>query len=189
MTATFMIRHGKPQSSWGEVGDPDPGLDAAGQAQAEAAADQLAALPLAERPRLVFASPLRRCRETAAPFARRIGAEVVIDPRFGEIPTPEGVTLEGRAAWLRAAFAGRWSQIPGGDYDAWRRSVGQALVERAGAAMFSHFVATNAAAACALDSEAVVVFRPDHASITRFDVTDRRLRLVERGAEAATQVL
>jgi broad specificity phosphatase PhoE len=190
MTRTFMIRHGKPASTWGENADPDPGLDDAGRAQAEAAADALMALPEAERPRRVFASALRRCRETAEPFARRIGALVEIDPRFGEIPTPRALDAEARGPWLRAAFALDWSQVEGDlDYDAWRRAVAQGLVERAGAAVFSHFVAINAAVSCAEGRAAVMSFQPDHASITIFDVEDGVLRLIERGRQAETQVL
>ena len=68
MSRLYLIRHGKPAAVWGEA-DEDPGLDAAGRAQAEAARDYLMSLPQAERPSRVFSSPLRRCRETAAPTA------------------------------------------------------------------------------------------------------------------------
>lgn len=190
MTPTFMIRHGKPRSTWGEHAEPDPGLDETGRAQAEAAADVLMALPPGVRPSRVFASPLRRCRETAEPFARRIGAEVEIDRRFGEIPTPRALSAAERGPWLRAAFALDWGQIEGDlDYDAWRRAVGQGLVERAGAAVFSHFVAINAAVSCATRTDAVMSFQPDHAAMTIFGVEDGVLVLIERGREAATQVL
>jgi broad specificity phosphatase PhoE len=190
MTRTFMIRHGKPRSTWGEDADPDPGLDEAGRVQAEAAADRLMALPAALRPSRVFASPLRRCRETAEPFARRIGAELEIDPRFGEIPTPAALSEAERGPWLRDAFTRTWREIQGDlDYDAWRRSVGAALVERSGAAVFSHFVAINAAVSLTMGSDAVMSFRPDHVSMTVFGVENGRLTLIERGPEAATQVL
>jgi broad specificity phosphatase PhoE len=190
MTRTFMIRHGKPSSTWGEGAEPDPGLDETGWAQAEAAADRLMALPEAVRPTRVFSSPLRRCRETAEPFARRIGAEVEIDPRFGEIPTPAGLSHDERAPWLRAALAGDWEQIVGDlDYDAWRSAVGRAVAERAGAAVFSHFVAINAAVSCATGARAATSLHPDHAAILVFDVEGGRLILVERGREAETQVL
>jgi len=190
MTRTFMIRHGKPRSTWSESADPDPGLDEAGRAQAEAAAGRLMALAEGERPSRVFASPLRRCRETAEPFARRIGAVVEIDPRFGEIPTPEALGPAERGPWLIDAFAQDWGQIAGElDYDAWRRAVGQGLIERAGAAVFSHFVAINAAVSCATGTDAVMSFRPDHVSMTTFEVAAGRLILVERGRQAETEVL
>ena len=190
MTRLYMIRHGKPSSTWGEEADPDPGLDATGRAQAEAAADALMALPAPLRPTRVFSSPLRRCRETAQPFADRIGVAVEIDPLVGEIPTPGGMSDAERGPWLRQAFTQRWSQVKGDlDYDAWRRSVGQALTAKAGVAVFSHFVAINAAVSCVTGDEQVLSFRPDHVSISVFDVEDGVLNLIERGAEAATQVL
>jgi broad specificity phosphatase PhoE len=192
MTRLYMIRHGKPSSTWGQDhdADPDPGLDATGRAQAEAAADMLMALPADQRPTRVFSSPLRRCRETAQPFADRIGVAVQIDPLVGEIPTPKNMSAADRGPWLRDAFTLRWPQVKGDlDYDAWRRSVAEALLEKAGAAVFSHFVAINAAVSCVTDDDRVLSFRPDHTSTTVFDVTDGALTLIERGPEAATQVL
>jgi len=190
MTRLYMIRHGKPSSTWGQNPDPDPGLDEAGHAQARAAAQTLIALPDAVRPTRVFSSPLRRCRETAQPYADLIGVMLEIDERFGEIPTPAALSQEERGPWLRAAFQGRWPDIKGDlDYDAWRKSVGAALAERAGCAVFSHFVAINAAVSCITGDDQVLSFRPDHASISTFELQDGRLTLVERGPEAATQVL
>ena len=189
MSRVYMIRHGKPAATWGDD-DLDPGLDADGKAQAERAADRLMALPEGERPTRVFASPLRRCRETAQPFADRIGVPVEIDPRFGEIPSPAALGPKERGDWLRAAFQGEWAQMRGDiDYDAWRRTVAEAVAEQADAAVFSHFVAINAAVSCVTGEARVLSFRPDHVSMSVFDTTGGRLVLVERGPEAATQVL
>ncbi|RYH11945.1 histidine phosphatase family protein, partial [archaeon] len=44
MSHVYMIRHGKPASTWGDA-DEDPGLDDTGRAQAQAAARTLLALP------------------------------------------------------------------------------------------------------------------------------------------------
>jgi broad specificity phosphatase PhoE len=190
MTRLYMIRHGKPYSTWGEEADPDPGLDDAGKAEAERAADALMALPPGERPTRVFSSPLRRCRETAQPFADRLGVELEIDPRVGEIPSPAALSDAERGPWLRQAFTQRWSEVKGDiDYDAWRRSVAEALLEKGGAAVFSHYVAINAAVSVTTGDDHVLTFRPDHASITVFDVEGGALKLIERGPEAATQVL
>jgi broad specificity phosphatase PhoE len=190
MTRVYMIRHGKPSATWGQEADPDPGLDAAGKAQAEGAADALMALPPSERPTRVFSSPLRRCRETAQPFADRIGVAVEIDPLVGEIPSPKALSDAERGPWLRHAFTQRWNEVQGDiDYDAWRRSVGAAVAAKPSAAVFSHFVAINAAVSCVTGDDAVLGFRPDHASISVFEAEDGALSLVERGPEAATQVL
>lgn len=189
MARLYLIRHGRPASNWGGH-DDDPGLDEAGHAQARAARDWLLSRPPPERPERVVSSPLRRCRETAAPTVEALGVELVIDPRVGEIPTPSAETLETRPAWLRAAFEGLWREIKGDlDYDQWRRSVAAAVASYPGAAVFSHYVAINAAVSTALDDDRVMGFRPDHASITRFEIADGALVLVERGREAATQVL
>ncbi len=191
MARLYMIRHGKPSSAWGQDPDPDPGLDEAGQAQTRAAADSLMALPADRRPTRVFSSPLRRCRETAQPFADAIGAPVEIEARFGEIPSPSSLADDERGPWLRNAFASQWKEVKGDiDYDDWRASVGEALGELDGnTAVFSHFVAINAALACVTGETKVLTFRPDHASITVFEANDGRVSLVERGPEAATQVL
>ena len=190
MTRAYMIRHGRPLSSWGQDLDPDPGLDEVGASQADAAAVALMSLPQGDRPTRIVSSPLRRCRETAAPLAERLGVIIEIDRRFGEIPSPSALKPEERAPWLRAALEGRWAQVKGDiDYDHWRRSIGTALCDCAGAAVFSHFVAINAAVSCATGADAVLSFRPDHASRSVFDIRAGRMRLVEQGREAATGVL
>lgn len=190
MRRVYLIRHGEPESTWGG-GDPDPGLSARGRTQAEHARDALLSLPQRERPRLVVSSPLRRCRETAAPFAQALDRESRIDACVGEVPTPAALPEAERGAWLRRAFEGRWREIQGDrDYDAWRRQVAAAVAGHAGAAVFSHFVAINAVLSLAQGDDRVVVARPDHASIHTLEIgPDGRLTLVERGREAATQVL
>jgi broad specificity phosphatase PhoE len=141
---TYMIRHGKPAATWGDSNDDgDPGLDDVGRAQAQAAAEALLALPEPERPTRVVSSPLRRCRETAAPFAAALGVELIIDPMVGEIPTPSTISHDDRGAWLRNAFAGRWGEIVGDlDYDAWRRGVAAAVAGYPATAVFSHSPST-----------------------------------------------
>lgn len=189
MSRVYLIRHARPSAGWGGA-DDDPGLDATGQAQAKAARDRLLALPEGLRPTRVISSPLRRCRETAQPFADAIGAAVEIDPLVGEIPTPKTLTADARGPWLRQAFTGRWADIEGDlDYDEWRRAVAGAVASRPGAAVFSHFVAINAVLTQLAGEAQVVTLRPDHASISVFELADGVLTLVERGPEATTGVL
>jgi len=191
MTArVYMIRHGNAASVWGQPGaSADPGLDALGRDQAQAACDEL--LGLAEAPCLVVTSPLLRCRETAAPFARALGVEPTVEPRVAEIPTPQAVAPEARGAWLSAAFGATWATVAGdADYLAWRDGVAAAVAARPGAAIFSHFVAINAAVSAATDDPRVLSFEPANGSITVFETDGRHLRLIGRGREAAlTRVL
>ncbi len=185
----YLIRHGKPAAVWG-ADEEDPGLDETGRRQAQAVAERLLALPVAERPDRVISSPLRRCRETAQPLADALGVELEIDPAVGEIPTPGALSTAERPEWLRGAFGGGWSQIQGDiDYDAWRRGVAAAVARRGGAAVFSHFVAINAVASTIAAEDRVVLFRPDHTSVTTLDVEAGRLSLVTLGGEAVTGVL
>lgn len=189
MPRLYLIRHGKPASTWGGA-DDDPGLDEAGQSQAEAARDWLLSLPPSERPERVVSSPLRRCQETAAPTARALGVTVEVDPRVGEIPTPQALAAEERPGWLRQAFQGTWGEIQGDlDYDAWRREIVGSLHRRGDTAVFSHFVAINAVVSHLTDDPRVVSFRPDHASVTVLETDGERLTLVAKGREATTGVL
>ena len=189
MPRLFLIRHAKPTSSWGQ-GDEDPGLDAAGRAQAQAACEALLASPAQARPTRVVSSPLRRCRETAQPLADALGVKVEIDPAVGEIPTPAALSPEARPAWLARAFDGRWGEIEGDlDYDAWRRAAAEALLARGGAAVFSHYVAINAVVSLLTGDERVISFRPDHASITVLETDGQTLTLVGKGREAVTTIL
>ena len=189
MPRLYLIRHGKPASTWGG-GDDDPGLDDTGRAQAQAARDWLLSRPEGERPKRVVSSPLRRCRETAEPTAQALGVVLQIDPVVGEIPTPKALSAEARPGWLREAFQGTWAAIEGDlDYDAWRGDIVRSLVTRGNTAVFSHYVAINAAVSRLLDVDQVLAFRPDHVSITVLETDGERGRLVEKGAEAITGVL
>ncbi len=71
----LIVRHGLPEHV--DLGDDggaaDPGLSPTGREQAEALAGWLAAEP----PEAIYASPMRRAVETAAPLAAATGVEVV----------------------------------------------------------------------------------------------------------------
>lgn len=191
MPLVHLIRHGKPLSGWGDKGaDPDPGLDAEGWAQAMAAADSLMALPEHARPTGVASSPLQRCRDTAQPFAERLGLVPIIEPAVAEIPTPSDLAASERPAWLRRAFEGRWDEIVGDrDYGQWAQGVAAAAAARPGVAIFSHFVAINAAVSVAKGDPRVRQFEPGHCSITTFEIVDGRLVLVETGVSTQTSIL
>ena len=190
MARVYLIRHGRPAAAWGGD-DDDPGLDETGATQARAVAGLLLALPSAQRPRQVVSSPLRRCRETAAPLAERLGVAPLIEPAVGEIPTPAGLAVPARPAWLRRAMAGAWGDIEGDlDYEAWRRAVSAAAISRPASAVFTHFVAINAVLSLAANDPRVIVSRPDHASITILEIGPGGPIVVDPGREAAaTSVL
>jgi ribonuclease H / adenosylcobalamin/alpha-ribazole phosphatase len=127
----LLLRHGRTTAPRGTlVGSrSDPGLDAHGHAQAEAAGRLLQARPLAA----VVCSPLRRARETAAAAAPGITPR--FDARFEELDWGDitGLTwaeVEQRhpataAQWLQEG----WPHPPGGEDPRalWRRVAGAVL--------------------------------------------------------------
>ena len=78
MTQIWIVRHGEAAASWEK--DPDPGLSALGQEQAERTAKAL--LEIVPEGATLLSSPLKRAQETAAAFAGKRGAAVTVDPRF-----------------------------------------------------------------------------------------------------------
>ena len=111
----LLVRHGHTQRIEGAAGPADPGLTAEGHQQAEALAKWLSV----EEVDALYASPLRRARETADPVARALGLEVEVadglaewdrdadsyipieelrgtsDPRWQELVTGEWTSIEG----------------------------------------------------------------------------------------------
>ncbi|MEO6987039.1 MAG: MSMEG_4193 family putative phosphomutase [Aquihabitans sp.] len=87
-TLLLLVRHGRTPTTGASLPGRAPGLHLAdeGVAQAEAAARRIAALKNVEA---VYASPLERTRETAAPIAKAVGKRVrankgLLECEFGE---------------------------------------------------------------------------------------------------------
>lgn len=77
-TTVLLVRHGQTPTTGASLPGRAPGLHLsdAGIAQAEAAARRIAALKNVDA---VYASPLERTRETAAPIAKALGLRVRVD--------------------------------------------------------------------------------------------------------------
>ncbi len=115
----LLIRHAEPiRIAAGEVDGPaDPGLTARGTDQAHRLADWLHTEHVDE----IIASPLLRARETAAPLARALGLDVVIDEGVSEYDadSAEYIPIEELRAlkddrW-QATIEGRWDDAGGVD--------------------------------------------------------------------------
>ncbi|MGC5531940.1 bifunctional RNase H/acid phosphatase [Streptomyces sp. SR-10] len=80
-----LLRHGEtaltPEKRFSGSGGTDPELSATGRGQAERAAAYFAALGTVQE---IVSSPLRRCRETAAAVAGRLGLDVRIEEGLRE---------------------------------------------------------------------------------------------------------
>lgn len=178
MTRIYMVRHGKAAAGFGE--DMDPGLDALGHDQAKTVAQKLH--PLGPLP--ILTSPLRRTRETAAPLAKLWRRSPVIEAAVAEIPSPKGMTLEGRVQWLREFMAGSWRGVTP-ELAEWREAcIASVAGLAADSVIFSHYVAINVLAGSATGDDRVVNFSPDNCSVTTFETDGVKLRLLEKGGEA-----
>ncbi|MCF3171200.1 bifunctional RNase H/acid phosphatase [Streptomyces violaceoruber] len=108
-----LLRHGEtaltPQKRFSGSGGTDPELSATGRDQAERAAEHFAALGTVQE---IVSSPLRRCRETAAAVAARLGLDVHVD---------EGLRETDFGAWEGLTF-GEVRERHGDDLTAWLAS-------------------------------------------------------------------
>lgn len=190
MPTLYLIRHARPAAGWGE--DPDPGLDDTGALQARATAAELVK---ATQPLHIYSSPLRRCRETAQPLETAWQRSALTMSEVAEIPTPP-LGSASKREWLMRAMSGTWQELqqsaPAGsvDYSQWRGKLVSTLSQLPhDCVIFSHFIAINVAVAAARGDDAVVCFRPDHASVTVLETRPGALQLVRLGREADTSVL
>jgi len=85
-TLILLVRHGKTPTTGVELYGRRPGVDLsdAGRAQADAVAERIGALG-AKRVAAVYASPLERTRQTAAPIAKATGNRVRRDAGLIEL--------------------------------------------------------------------------------------------------------
>jgi probable phosphoglycerate mutase len=140
-----LIRHGRSDTSSRTTIDTprgrqwDPSLDETGREQAERLGARLALLDPVPT---VYSSPMRRTRETLAPYVRRAGVEVRYDDDLMEanIGEWEGLAFEEIVASdedilpLVRASQSIWNRAPGGEsFGSLRERVGRAvdrIVER-----------------------------------------------------------
>lgn len=117
-TTLVLLRHATTPATGRRLGGRTPGvhLDAAGRAQAEAAARRLAPLAVDA----VYASPLERTRETAAPVARAHGLRVrteqgLLEVDYGDWTDRPLARLRRLALWRTVQQAPSRVTFPGGE--------------------------------------------------------------------------
>lgn len=187
MPLLYLIRHGRVADD--SAAPEDPELGAQGLEQARAVARELQAR--LARPLPILTSPMRRCRETAAPLAELWQAQPMVEPRVIEVPSPPG---EARQPWLKRALTATWAELEreeqGRQLADWRTGVREAVLAcREDTVIFSHYVPINHIVGLALRREQVVCFRPDNASVTVIETGAGGIRLVELGHEMTTRVV
>jgi broad specificity phosphatase PhoE len=179
----ILVRHGDAAAGWGD--DLDPGLSERGQAQARHVAESLK--PLGPLPMLT--SPLRRCRETAAPIADLWNVVPTIDPAVGEIQAPDH-DLATRGPWLTSVLGSEWPEMPAAQ-QAWRDAVLARLLSLTeDTVVVTHFIAINVAIGAATVDDRVVCHRVGNCSTTMLESDGNALMLVALPAEPdKTEVL
>jgi 2,3-bisphosphoglycerate-dependent phosphoglycerate mutase len=185
-TELLLIRHG--ESAPADINSPfalvrgrgDPELSPDGRAQAEALGNRLADWPVAA----IYTTPLRRTAETAAPLARRLGLEPIVDPDLIEVQMGEWegglyrqkITERDPLA-LRIFSEGRFDVVPGAESNA-------SIIERANAAVdrivtahpgtivvvVSHVVVISALLSQAIGAPTFAFVTGDNCSISRLVV-------------------
>jgi probable phosphoglycerate mutase len=171
----LLIRHALPLRVENPDGTPaDPPLSPEGRRQAE----RLAAWLADEHLDAIYASPLRRARETAEPLGRARGLPVRVEPGVAEfdplaasyVPLEE-IRAESRELWLELVSGGLTAGV---DVALFRRTVA-AAVERIVAAhaggrvaVVCHGGVVNAWAAQVLGLEPTLFFQPAYTSVSRF---------------------
>jgi probable phosphoglycerate mutase len=123
-TTVLLVRHGESAPAIPDQpfdlrdGHGDPALDPVGVDQAERLAERLAK----EQVDAIYVTTLRRTHQTAAPLARRLGLEPIVEPDLREVFLGEweGGALRSRAAAGDPLFQEvfrqeRWDVIPGAE--------------------------------------------------------------------------
>ena len=115
----LFVRHGTTPTTGSVLPGRARGLHLAdeGRAQAEALAERLGVL---QRIAAVYASPLERARETAAPIARKLGLEVVADKGllecdFGQWTGLDLKKLMKKPEWVTVQRYPSGFRFPGGE--------------------------------------------------------------------------
>jgi broad specificity phosphatase PhoE len=178
-----LVRHGDAAAGWSA--DLDPGLSERGHAQARQVAESLKTLG----PLPIFTSPLRRCRETAAPIAEQWNVLPSVEPDIGEIKAPDH-DLASRGPWLQSVLDKTWPELPSAQ-QAWRDAVlGRLLSFTEDCVVVTHFVAINVAIGAASLDDRVVCRTVGNCSTTTLDTDGAALTLVGVDGEAErTRVL
>jgi broad specificity phosphatase PhoE len=197
----YLIRHGDalpgPEFVIPESGPVSPPLTPLGRRQAEALGRWWADKHFDA----LYSSPLRRTRETAAPFAeiRAMQVTLVEDLRevefrvdgkaHGESPGCEFTPAELRARYDQAirkvSLDGRWSDLPGSEKsEALRERVTRALIQIAGChpggrvAVFAHAGVINVFLAAILGQERDLLFPLHNTAVTIVRCQGRQASLI-----------
>ena len=181
-----LVRHGRASGGWDTALDPD--LDGLGRRQAADVAKNLDQIFVGKEVEII-SSPLLRCRQTASIFAKLRLLPVRVCDEVTEIPSPNGVAMAERVAWLREVMQGRWSDLDE-NYLVFRDRLVEFVraIER-DTVIFSHFVAINAVIGALTNDDRLVIRSLDNCSLTLLECDSKgKLWIAQSGHEADTLI-
>ena len=175
MADIWLVRHGEAAVGFGE--DTDPGLSVLGRQQAKHAAALLAEQVGPEA--ALLSSPKLRAMQTGEPFATANGAQLQMDPRFIELPSPSALEL--RQDWIKQVLGSQWSELPDA-VQAWRQDIAAALAGmNRPTVVFTHFLVINAVAAHISGEDTVMQCVPANGSVHHLRIDAGRWQWITRG--------
>ncbi|WP_299599297.1 histidine phosphatase family protein [uncultured Microbulbifer sp.] len=198
MHQIILIRHGEAAKS---ATDADPGLTERGQQQAQELIASLDRRFPGGRDVTLVSSPKSRALQTAIPVATHWGKEIHQVPDVIEIPSPQGVPLEKRGAWIRQFLNDSWTSLTPAQ-NLWREGLLSYLsgLEGPGSKspdvlgnpdhttlVFCHFMVINSVVAALKKHNKVAQFFPDYTSQTEIKLDRGILTLTELGQERNTE--
>lgn len=189
-TELIIVRHGESQPGSEHTRFPlvgrhaDPPLDPVGEAEAERVAERL----VDEEISAIYVTSLTRTQQTAAPLARRLGLEPLVEADLREVFLGEweGGVFRARVAErhplaVKAFQEERWDVIPGAERHADLVARVRAAVNRLHAAhpdqrvaVFTHGGVIGTIAHLATGSRRWAFLGADNASLTHLVVHDDR---------------
>ena len=133
--------------------------------------------PSRSSPVLCAAPSKPRCRCRSRSRCNRSSRRQV-----AEIPTPANMSLEHRSEWLRGDHGAQLEPNRSRSARVARHSRRARLTRlQVDTAVYSHFVAINAALGASIGDDRVICFHPAHASVTILETNGKVLSLVELG--------
>ncbi|AXI01460.1 histidine phosphatase family protein [Aquirhabdus parva] len=192
MPKIYLIRHGRAQANSRD--DNNPALDSLGHQQAMDIVRDLEGLA----PCPIWVSPLRRCRQTAAPLAYKWSISPIIEPYVSEVPSPMQEPVS-RSAWLMRMLDRSWlemaadgEQLAVGYADllhTWRQRIYDVVLScRQDTVIYSHFFVINSLIAEATSNDRVACAMLDSASISVLDLENYTLRLDRMGKQMVSHL-
>jgi probable phosphoglycerate mutase len=171
-----LVRHALPTRVERDDGTPaDPRLSDLGRREVEALVEFLAGEP--DPPAAVYASPMRRAMETAAPLAEGLALELQIDDDLAEfdrdstayVPIEE-MRASGHPAWRAMVDGSYWDSVDLPGFQTKVTAAAERIIdERAGTtvAVVTHGGVINMYVSALLGLAPAVFFDPGYASISR----------------------